>query len=316
MADVLTLSQMIWDTEAELVRLRQVIAEYPGEESLQITLASLQKKGKSLQEQFANEANNSFDDICDYRLIPETDSYLSISSIGETLQSFQYLYSTIFDAIRYGPKKRARLGPDVVANSTFNLGYIHAGSLAFLLTVPSERLLGVESDSDRAADLLGMILRSESHADVRGLVDTVGVATITRAFELSKVHSKYQLSNRIQWMRNKEEIRDIVIHAKQFETLCGIIDETGDEQEEDVVLSGRLVGLDVETNYFHMTFPDAEDIKGTLSDQFQHDQSRSVPGIYKAELRKQTHLKYSTGAEAVIWALISLDQPNQTDFPA
>ena len=316
MADLLALSQMIWDTEAELARLRRAIAEYPKEESLQITLASLQKKGKNLQEQFANETYISFDDICDYRLMPETDSPFSISSIAETLQAFQYLYSTIFDAIKNGPKKRARLGPDVVANSTFNLGYIHAGSLAFLLTVPSERLLGIESDSDRAADLLGKILQAGTHADVRGLVDTVGVATITRAFELSKVHSKYQLSNRIKWIRKKEEVSDIVIHAQQFETLCGIIDETGDEQEDEVILSGKLVGLDVETNYFHMTFPDAEDIKGTLSDQFQHDRSRSVPGFYKAELRKRTHLKYSTGAEAVNWALISLDPANQTDISA
>ena len=307
MADVLALSQIIWDTEAELNRLRQVIAKHPAEESLQITLASLQKREKRLQEQFEDAASVSFVDVCDYRLIPEKESAFSISSIGATLQAFQYLYSTIFDAIKNGPKARSRLGPDVVANSTFNLGYIHAGSLAFRLTVPSERLLAVESDSDIAADLLGRILQSDSHEDVRGLVDTVGVATITRAFELSKIHSNHNLSSRIKWIRGKEEVIDIVIHAQQFEKLLGIIEETSDDIEEDIDLNGRLVGLDVETNYFHMTFPDADDIKGALSDQFHHDQSRSVPGGYRAQLRKRTHLKYSTGVESVIWVLTGLD---------
>ena len=316
MADILTLSQIIWDTEAELYRLRQAIAKHPTEESLQITLASLQKKEKKLQEQFEEAANSSFEDICDYRLISETESAFSVSAISATLQSFQYLYSTIFDAIKNGPKKRSRLGPDVVANSTFHLGYIHAGSLAFRLTVPSERLLAVESDSDIAAKLLGKILQSKSHADVRGLVDTVGVATITRAFELSKIHTDHNLSIRIQWRRKSEEIRDIVIHAEQFERLLGIIEDTSDDIEEGVVLDGRLVGLDVDTNYFHMTFPSADDIKGELSDQFQHDQSRSVPGSYRAQLRKRTYLKYSTGVESVSWALIGLDQIDKGDLSA
>lgn len=310
MADVLTLSQTIWDTGAELNRLREVIAKHPTEESLQITLASLQKKEKRLQGQFEDAVSISFEDICDYRLIPEKESAFSISSIGATLQAFQYLYSTIFDAIQNGPKIRGRLGPDVVANSTFSLGYIHAGSLAFRLTVPSERLLAVESDSDIAADLLGKVLQSESHADVRELVDTVGVATITRVFELSKIHSDHNLSSRIQWRRKRQEVRDIVVHVKQFERLLEIIKDTSDDKEETFVLEGRLVGLDVNTNYFHMTFPNAEDIKGALSDHFQHDQSHSVPGGYRAQVRKRTHLKYSTGVESVAWGLIGLDQTN------
>ena len=316
MADTLALSQMIWDTEAELARLREFIAAHPGEESLQITLASLQKRGKKLQEQFEDAVSVSFSDICDYRLIPEQVSSFSISSIGATLQAFQYLYSTIFDAIKNGPKKRARLGPDVIANTTFNLGYIHTGSLAFRLTVPSERLIAVETDTDMAADLLGKVLQSKSHSDVRALVGTVGVASITRAFELSKIHSDYQFSSRIQWRRKREVIRDIVVYTQQFERLREIISETSDNREETVALSGRLVGLDIDTNYFHMSFQDADDIKGTLSDDFQHDRSRSVPGGYRAELRKRTNLRYSTGVESVRWGLIELNDMKDIDLSA
>lgn len=312
MADVLTLSQMIWDTEAEMARLRKTIATYPREESLQITLASLQKREKKLQEQFEESASASFADVCDYRLIPEQEIDFSISSIGAILQAFQQLYSTIYDAVRNGPKKRARLSVEVVENSTFSLGYIYAGSLAFRLTVPSERLIAIESDTDIAADLLLKILQSKSHEDIRKLVDTVGIASITRAFELSKVHSDYRFSGRIQWMRKMEDSRGTTVHVEQFENLREIISDTSDRIEEILVLRGRLVGLDVDTNYFHMTVPEADDIKGDLSDQFRYDQSHGVPGNYRAELRKRTHLRYSTGVETTNWELIDLDNLEQS----
>ncbi len=72
--------------------------------------------------------------------------------------------------------------------------------------------------------------------------------------------------------------------------------------------------LDVDTNYFHMKFPEADDIKGKLADEFQHDDGRTVPGSYRADVIKQTRLHYSTGETEESWVLVALHPVDQIDL--
>lgn len=306
MANLRRIAQQLWETEAELARLQRAIAEAPEHDLLQFDLMSLEKRQRNLQEEFAEVARQEQIDVCDYRIIPETPDSYPIAGIGQSLQRFQELFSIVFDAIKTGPKNRARIGADIAAQSTFNFGYIYAGSLGFSLTIPSERLLLIETDAERAVDSLVSILQCDSSEALRKLVPTVGVASISRAYQFSAVHASYGFNTRIRWFSGRELRHDVVVHAPEYERLKELIDQTGDEEEERTILSGRLVGLDVDTDYFHMTFPEGDDIKGKLADEFQHDDGRTVPGSYKADVIKQTRLHYSTGEIVVTWVLVAL----------
>ena len=307
MANLRGIAQKLWDTESELVRLQRTIADSPEHDLLQFDLMSLEKRQRNLQEEFAEVSRQEQIDVCDYRIIPETPDSYPISGIGQSLQRFQDLFSIVFDAIKTGPKSRAHIGADITAQSAFNFGYIYAGSLGFSLTIPTERLLLIESDAEQAIDSLVSILQCDSSESLRELVPTVGVASISRAHKLSAVHASYGFNTRIRWFSGRELRHDIVVHAPDYERLRELIDRTGDESEVRTTLIGRLVGLDVDTDYFHMTFPQAEDIKGKLADEFQHDDGRTVPGSYRADVIKHTRLHYSTGETDESWVLVALN---------
>lgn len=309
------------DTESQIARLEGQIAETPEFESLQFDLMSLQKRQIELRLQFEQLAHNVQTDICDYLIIPEIPDSYPVSAIGQCLQRFQDLFSIVFDSIKTGPKTRARISADVLEQSSFNFGYAYAGSLGFTFTVPGERLLGIESDVDRAASLFLSLLKCETSDAIRELVPQVGIAAISRTYELSRVHGGYALNTRVRWRRGKELTHDVTVHAPEFERLRAIIDETGDEETESVTLTGRLAGLDVDTDYFHLTFPEADEIKGKLAENFSQVEGVAVPGVYRADLVKTTRLHYSTGLADVGWTLVSLSPLRQeianklTDMP-
>jgi len=306
MTSVSEILQSLRDTEGQIARLQQQLSTTPEYEALEINLLGLQKRERDLRAQFEEVANIAQTDICDYLIIPEIPDSYPVSAIGQCLQHFQELFTRVFDSVKNGPKTRGRVGAEIREQSSFNFGYAYAGSLGFTFTVPGERLLAIESDVDRATSLFVAILKCGTPDEIRELVPTVGVASITRAYELSKVHGSYALNTRVQWRRGRELSYDVVIHAPEFERLREIIDATGEEKNESFTISGKLVGLDVDTDYFHITLPDAEDIKGRLAEGFSATGGSVVPGMYKASLVKTTRLHYSTGQEDNIWTLEGL----------
>ena len=306
MTDLIDIAQQLWDTEAELVRLRRTIGDHPDQPALEVHLLSLQKRERQLREKFDTLADTKHLDICDYRIIPEESSEYPISAVGSSLQAFQELFTVVFDALINGPKDRGRVSADITQKSTFGLGYVFQGSLGISLTIPSERLLLIESNATRAAELVLALLKSEDTKEIRALVSDLGVAAATKAHSLSNVHASYGFNSRIRWRRGREVVHDAVVNTSQYERLRDLIDESGDDTEEGATLQGRLVGLDVDTDYFHFKFPDAADVKGVLSEEFRHDEAHDVPGMYQADVIKRVSVRYSTGREDETWELLAL----------
>ncbi len=306
MTDIAQILRDLRDTEAERQRLHELAQDMAEYEALEINLLSLEKRERLLRTQFEEISAVVDESICDYRIIPELPDRYPLAAIGACLQKFQELFSIVFDAVKNKPKLRAHISAEVLDQSTLNFGYAYSGSLGFAFTVPSERLLLIESEIDMAARLFLSILKCESPDDIRKLVPTVGVASITRAYELSQVHGSYAFNTQVQWRKGGDVTHDVMIHAADFERLRAIIDETGEEETETFEMTGRLVGLDVDTNYFHMTFPGAEDLKGSLSDGFFGGLALSVPGLYQANLMRKWRLHYSTGQEDEDWILLQL----------
>jgi len=245
-------------------------------------------------------------DICNYALLSNEGDHYPISAVTGSIRYFQELFSVVYDAIKNGPKKKARLSAEVLANTSFEFGYVYPGSLGFALAIPNQRYLLIQSEIDEAADLVFKLLQSGSIKDVLELVPKVGVAALPRVYNLCQVHSDYRLDARIQWAKNKEITNDIVVHSPEFERLGDILKETSDTDEEKASIPGTLVGLDVDTDYFHFFPVEGDEIRGKLSKDFEHDASWGVPAKYTAEIIVRTRTQYSKGEEIKSYELVTL----------
>jgi hypothetical protein len=213
-----------------------------------------------LETAFSQVAKLRHLDVCRYRLIPETGDNYPVLGLTRILGEFQELVTTVFDAIKTKkPKMRARVAPDMAQLSSFDFGYVTPGSLAVVLTIPNDRLLLVESELDQAISSIFQMVKSTDAREIGAMAELVGVASIKKLYGLAEDHYKYALSADIAWERNTDTRKEVLVQPAEFEQLCARLDEKSEETREPITLTGRLVGLDVVLNIFHMSFP-----KGTI----------------------------------------------------
>jgi hypothetical protein len=297
------------EIEAEISRVDGLIAKHPQYESLLLDRTSLLKRQNSLEQAFAALADHEMIDVCRYSFIPEESDRYPLLSLTKILTEFQELVTTVFDAVKTGkPKSRATHNAEIVQQSSFDFGYAAAGSLRIALMVPNERLLLVESDLDRSIDLVFQAMEAKEVKEISDLTPVIGIAAVKKLYQLADDHAKYALSADIQWRRNGEIRKRVVVQPPEFENLRAEINKKSEKSVEPITLRGRLVGLDVELGSFHMTFAEGDDISGKLAPTYTGGKPAEVPGNYTAKLLKETVIHYSTQEDRVSYQLLELSK--------
>lgn len=295
------------EIQGEIARVDGLIALHPEYESLLVDRDSLVKRQNGLEKLFALLTDEQMVDVCRYSFIPDQSDRYPLLSLTRILTEFQELVTTVFDAVKTGkPKTRARPTAEIAQQSAFDFGYAAAGSLRVALMVPNERLLLIESDLDRSIELVFQAMEAKDANAIGKLSSIIGIAAVKKLYELADDHAKYGLSADIQWQRKGEIRRRVVVQPPEFEQLRARLNEKSEKTIEPLELTGRLVGIDVDLGTFHLTFPEGEDIKGRLTQEFREAEPSEVPGNYVAEMIKTTVIHYSTQEDKVTHELVRL----------
>lgn len=306
MSRLLDVFDELRETQAELGRLEGVVAAHPEYESLVLDLMSIQKRQSLLQAEFQKLANEKHVDIVSYRIIPNSSARVPLRAMTATLDRFQAAISTVYDAVKNGVKKRAKLSAEAASQSGFDFAYTFSGSLGVVLTVPNERLLFGESELDRAVEMFFSAAHATNREAIIEFARVAGISSVRRLYEWSKAHSTYDTSADIQLRRDVEIRRELAIETPDLALLQGIIEETSDVEEEDVVVSGNLVGLDTDLETFHVVVPQADDIQGGWAPEFHYALDIQLNARYQAFLTKKKITYYAYDKEETRWFLRGL----------
>ena len=308
MSDILWLTQNIRETSAHIAQLEKAILDNPEESGLVFNLRSIQKRFNSLQNEFAEETNKEFLDICSYRIIADEDAEYPLSAVGAALSGFQSVIEIFLDAALTGPKTRARVSSETASLASLNFAYSYPGSLGFVLTIPNERLLLVESELDMAIANAFKVITASSTNQLAEFAHEVGVASIRRIYDWASNYAKYNWSAEIEWKRGTEVRDSLLAQAPLLQRLTYLIEQTSDETEDRVSISGKLVGIDEKLRTFHLEVPEGEDpdIKGHVSDSISFDPPISVPRNVRADLMKRVKVHYAYEQEEKYWELVGL----------
>lgn len=307
MATLTDLSAGLNKINASIWRAETRIKEVGPEEPLVLMSQSLHKRQRQLQDEFNELAAEQFLDVCDYRLIPTSDSHFSVSAVSGVLRSFQELVTAVFDSVHSSTqKKRYRPSAETIQQTELDFAYAYPGSLGFALVMPNERLIGIESDLDSSIQIVFDLMQADNAEELAKYVESLGLAPIKKLSAWTETHVNYDLEAEIKW-RRKEEIRSSVsMQRPELTRLAEILDSKSEEEEEPLTLDGTVVGLDVEVGTFHMTFPDGEEIRGKLADSFAGP--TEIPHRYRATIKKLLATYYSTRQDEVHYILESLDE--------
>ncbi len=122
-----------------------------------------------------------------------------------------------------------------------------------------------------------------------------------------QLESTSGLSSQIEWKRKEEVRAKLIAQFPELEELKRAIEATSDEMREELMLRGLLVGLDVMSRTFHMTFEEGADIRGKMSESIGLEHTVELPVMYTARIIKTKKIYYSTDKETVYYFLEALD---------
>jgi hypothetical protein len=298
------------ETQAELVRLEEVLAENPQFESLQLDLMSLQKRQRRLEEEFHAVANERQLDILNYKLVPTQESRrVPVLALASALESLQWVISTVFDAFKNGPKKRGRISAESIALSQFDFAYAGSGSVSLVLSVPNERFLVGETIMDESIRAFFEAAQADTREQISEFARRAGIPSVRRLYEWSGSLAEHGVSADIQWRRREELRGRLSVQNPRLRRIREIIEESSDVETETVEITGALVGLDVDLHTFHLKVPNAPDIDGRWSDEFHYDPDIVLERRYRARLIKRSRTYYAYEREEITWELVSLSDP-------
>jgi hypothetical protein len=307
MSDLLDIAQKLNETQKALKDLEQAIADNPGALSLLASAVSLRERQGDLEIAFAEEANRQHIDVCSYRLFSEHEDKPPIAALTGALSSFQAWFTTVFDAIKNGPKQRSKVEVDVVKSTEFGFGYAFTGSVGFVMTMPNERLLIGDSQLDQAMETVFKMAKADDSERIAFFSKELGPASVRKMYWWTTEHLSAGLGAEIEWRRQDSVKARLFIQTAELDSLKKAIEETSDETEETIEAIAELVGADIPRHIFHLKIPGAGDVRGTMAESIGESVTVELPKHYKATFRKTTRINYSTEKEDIEYHLLKLD---------
>lgn len=293
MSSLSDIHEKLLDTQKIVARLEQRLVLYPDSEHLQGNLRSAHKRQRVLEQAFAREADKAGVEVCSYRLFTE-EGMPSISTLAKALDSFQTLISSVYDALKNGPKQRRRLSKEIVKETSLSFGYAFSGSVGMVLTLPNIQLLprGSTSLLDDSIELLFQMAKATNLSEMADFALKVGFSPIRALSAWSKIHADHNLGVDIDWgvqkqikRENQELVRHtLFIQEPEMEKLTHISAEIGALKPESLPqISNGMESLTVQGT--GLGIPDK--IRVELSEPTE-EEIEEIGHLVGADIRQQT----------------------------
>ena len=308
MSELLELQHKLQDTASTITKLERSLAQNPDSLGLSLTLESVVKRFEELQADFKDLAARKALDVCSYRLFRETDEGPSLRGFSGVLHEFQDAFSSLFDAIQNGPRRRTRRSPEVVESTRFGFGYAYAGSVGVVLTIRRERMLFDSGPLTDTITTFFSLAQAPTRDDIRRIGQRLGPAPLRSIFKWADAHVSDDIGADISWWHGEETSR-LFLQRDQIQHLRDEIDATSEEVREELTLIGVLTGASVVTKRFDFQPDDSDAIRGYFTDAIGAEHEVRLPNArYRIKVEKTSTIRYSSDEEKTTWALISLEE--------
>lgn len=306
MSAIIEIQERIQGTVALLAEYEKAALRPGAPASLRVNIRSLEKLSSQLEQEFHEIAAHEELDVCRYRLLIDRERP-AFGSITRAWGQFQALFSSVYDAVKNGPKKRGRISKHVIAATQFGFAFTFPGSVGVTLTLPTE-----DDDADhlhKAAEVLFEMAKSASVEEVAALVERFGIPPIIQLSRWVNAHVEFRSGADVEWHTKERTTSSVLIQHQEFKRLQDAIETVSAPKEIEQVMPGMLVGANTSRHTFQMILDSGEEISGTFSDAISQEHKVELPKHYQAMIRKTTQIKEATEQEEISYFLVQLGRP-------
>jgi hypothetical protein len=307
MSRLADLQRDLQDASAAVAHAEKVLAAHPNVPSVAATLRTIERRRASLEEQFFAAADELGLDACGYRIEYE-GSTASISGLTAVLNTFQRIFTNVYESLETGRKKqRARVSDDSVAATQLGFAYTFPGSVGVMMTLKNEQHL-FEAKLDEAMKKTLELISSTDSEHVQAITDVVGLPAVRLAHQWAQENIEAGFGADIVWRRDDVVKKEVRVQMPQIAKLASAIKFMS--AKEDVVLTGEILDVDIIDHSFRMKVGE-KIINGTFDQAISQSHPVQMPKIYKATLVvSQRVVLDETGEERIEYHLIKLEAPD------
>lgn len=299
------------DTTRALAEITSASADDRTDEILRINLESIEKRRDDLGRRIDEHLATSQKSMVQYRIHRQSSEQYPAKAVGEALEKFQDLLTSIYDALINGPKKRFRPSPESVEKTTLNFAGATAGSVRIAMAADDDRLLVGDTNLERALVLVEKALSAQTTEDLSGLAEEVGIASISKAYEWAKSAANYDLGTEISWGQKLTASTSFSIQADHAARVMQLIEHKSDELKSPHSHLCLLHGFDKQASYFHVeTLDEHQHIKGNVAESVS--EVHTTGKRYLAKLTRTLITHYATGEDKEHWTLEALSPTDET----
>lgn len=302
---MLEIQDKLRESTAMIARLEKSLAVHQSP-SIAASLRSLYKLHGAYEEEFRVAAEVNLIDVVHYRLF-EGNGRPTVSLVGKALENFQSLYTILYAVASGGHRKdTAHITPDVVNNAAFEFAYSYSGSLAFVFTLPNERLLFGETALDEAMKDLFMMAKADGTEAVRDFGRRFGLAPVRATYKWVASLAASRVGVEIEWRKSESIKQHVVLQPAEVEELRNLIDKTSDLDTYQYEINGTLRGFDPERSFRFEPSDDSGMLRGSVADSVELPPRVVMPQTYAAKIRTTTRIRYATEQSEISHELIGL----------
>jgi hypothetical protein len=293
---------------AAVAHAERTLATHSNVPSVLATLRTIQHRRASLEEQFIAAADELGLDACGYRIELEGRA-ASISGLTSVLGVFQKIFTTVYDALEHGSKKKtAKASIESIDATALGFAYTFPGSVGVMMTLANDRFL-FESKLDAAMDKTFNLIRAKEREELELLTDQVGVPAVRLVHQWAEENVKAGFGADIVWRRDDVVKGEVRVQLPEIAKKAEIIKLMS--AKETVIITGELLDVAVSDHTFRMQTGD-KIIHGTFDKVISSQHPVKVPKTYKATMNVTPKIVIDdTREEQLEYFLLRLDEPTE-----
>jgi hypothetical protein len=307
MSRLAELQRDLQEASAALAHAERTLAVHPNVPSVLATLRTIQNRRASLEEQFFAAADELGLDACGYRIEME-GSTAPISGLTAVLGTFQRIFTTVYDALERGAKKKAAKNSDkAITDTSLGFAYTFPGSVGVMMTLANERFL-FESKLDLAMEKTFALIRAKEPEELQQLTEDVGLPAVRLVHQWAEENVKAGFGADIIWRRDDVVKKEVRIQAIEIADKAATLRAMS--AKETVVVVGELLDVSVSEHFFRMQVSDRI-IQGSFDKAITAQNPARLPKRYQATLNIiEKVVLPESGEEQIDYFLLRLDEPS------
>jgi len=288
-----------------IARAERTVAAHPGIPSAAATLRTIMSWRDNVEAQFRTAADQIGLDICSYRIELDERTRPTIAGMTAVLGEFQRVFTSVFHALKNGPKLRGKVSAESTEATAFEFAYTFRGSIGVMMTLQNERLLSLtKTDLDEAMDRTLALLSVKDHKEIQAIAEVVGLPALRYAHQWAVENANAGFGADILWQRESAVRQSARLQPAQIRSLASAIQSATAKEETTVI--GDLVDVDFTAKTFGLALKDRT-ISGTFNNAISQSHPVVLPSRYQAVLRVIQRVVVEAGQEEKSYLLLRLE---------